>query len=122
MASDTNTKKRQRAQRWGHLSEWVAALSLILKGYRILKMRYKTKAGEVDIIARKRDLVIMVEVKARRTVSEAVNSVTTTSQRRIEAAGDVWLSRQKNSHLLSVRYDIVAVRAWKWPAHFKDAF
>jgi len=97
-------------------------MSLVLKGYRILEMRYKTRAGEVDIIARKGDLITMVEVKARNTVSEAVDSVTHAAKKRIEAAGDVWLSRQKNAHLLSIRYDIIAVKPWKWPKHFKDAF
>lgn len=116
------TLKRKHAQQWGHVSEWIAAASLILKGYRIIKMRYKTKLGEVDIIARKRHLIVMVEVKARRTIDEAVDAVTITNQRRVEGAGDLWIATQKNAHLLSIRYDIIAVRPWKWPTHFEDAF
>lgn len=122
MKDNPNTLKRKRAQRWGHISEWIAAASLILKGYRIMKMRHKTKTGEVDIIARKGRLIIMVEVKARRTIEEAFDAVTVTSQRRIENAGDLWLAQQKNPHLLSVRYDIIAVRPWKWPTHYENAF
>ena len=122
MKDSPNTQKRKRAQRWGHVSEWLAAASLILKGYRIMKMRYKTKTGEVDIIARKGHLIIMVEVKARRTIEEAFDAVTVASQRRIESAGDLWLAQQKNPHLLSVRYDIIAVRPWKWPHHYENAF
>jgi len=122
MKDKPNTLKRKRAQRWGHVSEWVAAASLILKGYRILNMRYKTKLGEVDIIARKKNLIVMIEVKARRTIEEAFDAVTVTSQKRIEAAGDLWLAKQKNAHLLSIRYDIIAVRPWKWPTHYENAF
>ena len=122
MKDNPHTHKRKRAQRWGHVSEWLAAASLILKGYRIQKMRHKTKVGEVDIIARKGHLIVMVEVKARRTIEEAYDAVTVTSQRRIEAAGDLWLSKQKNAHLLSVRYDIIAVRPWKWPTQYENAF
>ncbi len=122
MKDKTETKKRKRAQRWGHMSEWLAAGFLMLKGYRILAMRYKTKLGEVDIIAKKGNLIIMVEVKARRTIEEAFDSVTVTSQRRIEAAGDLWLGKQKNAHILSIRYDIIAVRPWKWPHHYENAF
>lgn len=122
MKDNPKTLKRKRAQQWGHVSEWIAVISLILKGYRILKMRYKTKLGEVDIIARKGDLIIMVEVKARRTIQEAFDAVTSTSQRRIESAGDLWLASQKNAHLLSVRYDIIAVRPWKWPTQYENAF
>lgn len=122
MMDKPDTQKRKRAQRWGHVSEWLAAASLILKGYRIMKMRYKTKTGEVDIIARKGRLIVMVEVKARRTIEAAFDAVTVTSQRRIESAGDLWLAQQKNAHLLSVRYDIIAVRPWKWPTHYENAF
>lgn len=122
MANKQGTQNRKRAQQWGHVSEWIAAASLILKGYRILKMRYKTKLGEVDIIARKGDLIIMVEVKARRTIEEAFDAVTVTSQHRIESAGDLWLASQNNAHLLSVRYDIIAVRPWKWPTQYENAF
>ncbi len=122
MSAEPETIKRRRAQKWGHLSEWIAAASLVLKGYRILSMRYKTKLGEIDIIARKGHLIVMVEVKARPTIEEAFDAVSISSQRRIEAAGDLWLATQKNAHLLSIRYDIIAVRPWKWPTHYENAF
>lgn len=122
MNTKPNTIKRRRAQKWGQLSEWIAAASLVLKGYRILSMRYKTKLGEIDIIARKGHLIVMVEVKARPTIEEAFDAVSITSQRRIDAAGDLWLAMQKNPHLLSIRYDIIAVRPWKWPTHYENAF
>ena len=120
MTSDT--KKRQRAQARGHWSEWLAAILLTLKGYRVVAMRYRTKMGEIDIIARKGDLAIMVEVKARRDVMAAVNSVTPTAQRRISNASDIWLSKQRDAAKLSTRFDIIAVQPWRWPTHFKDAF
>jgi putative endonuclease len=122
MSAEPETIKRRRAQKWGYLSEWIAAASLVLKGYRILSMRYKTKLGEIDIIARKGHLIVMVEVKARPTIEEAFDAVSISSQRRIEAAGDLWLATQKNAHLLSIRYDIIAVRPWKWPTHYENAF
>ena len=122
MKAKPKTARRRRAQQWGRLAEWIAAGSLILKGYRILKMRYKTKIGEVDIIARKGQMIVMVEVKARHTIEEALDAVTVTAQRRIESAGDLWLARQKNAHLLSIRFDIIAVRPWRWPSHYENAF
>ena len=117
-----STRRRQRAQRRGHLAEWLAALALILKGYRIVARRFRTPAGEVDLIARKGDLVALVEVKARADTRAAVDAVTATAARRIGAAGDVWLSRQADAARLSVRCDIVAVTPWRWPKHFPDAF
>jgi putative endonuclease len=114
--------KRQEAERRGHRGEWLAAWYLRFKGYRIVAKRFKTKTGEVDIIARRRDLIIMVEVKARPTVLEAMDAITATAQRRIEAAGDIWLARQKDFARLSVRYDLIAVLPRKWPVHVERLF
>lgn len=116
------TARRKSAQRWGVWGEWIAAAYLCFKGYRIVQLRYKTKLGEVDLIARKRDLVAMVEVKVRPTIEQAVDAVTPASQRRISDAGDIWFSKQKDAARLSIRYDIIAIRPWKKPVHFKDAF
>ena len=118
-AADPN---RLKAFRRGHVSEYLAALYLLAKGYRIRAIRYRTKLGEIDIIARRGDLVVCVEVKARRDVGSAVFAVTGTTQNRIRAASDIWLSRQPDAHRLSLRYDIVAVLPWRLPKHFVNAF
>ncbi|MCY6383045.1 YraN family protein [Hoeflea prorocentri] len=118
----TALQKKKRAYRRGHIAEWLAALALSLKGYRIVARRFRTKAGEVDLIARKGDLVALIEVKARAGEREAVDAVTATSARRIAAAGDIWLSRQPDAARLSLRCDIVAVLPWRWPRHFPGAF
>ena len=114
--------KRIKAEKRGHRSEWLAAWALRLKGWRIVAKRFKTKTGEVDLIARRRDLIIMVEVKARASLIEAMDSVTPTAQRRIEAAGDIWLARQPDFSTLSVRYDLVAVLPRQWPVHVERLF
>ncbi|MGD9479975.1 YraN family protein [Shinella sp. G-2] len=113
---------RLKAFRRGHVSEYLAALYLLTKGYRIRAIRYRTKLGEIDIIARRGDLVVCVEVKARRDVDSAVFAVTGAAQQRIHAASAIWLSRQPDAHRLSLRYDIVAVLPWRLPRHFVDAF
>ena len=116
------TDKRRRAQRRGHLAEWKAAIALICKGYRILALRHKTKLGEIDLIARKGDLIAIVEVKARPTLAEAVDSVSESSKRRIHNAADLWLGKQRDGARLSIRFDIIAVCPWQWPKHIEDAF
>lgn len=115
-------RKRIRAERLGRWSEYRAALALLLKGYRIVALRYKTKAGEVDLIARRGDLVIFVEVKARKDLRAGVDAVSYIAERRIENAADHWLRRQSDATRLSLRHDIVVVRPWRWPTHFEGAF
>ena len=116
------TRKRQKAFRHGQWSEHLAAIFLRLKGYRILARNFRAKSGEIDIIARKGDLVAIVEVKARRDTRQSVDAVSVTSQRRIANAANWWLSRQGDAARLSLRFDIVAVRPFAIPVHLEDAF
>jgi putative endonuclease len=97
-------------------------MALRAKGFRIVAARYRTPLGEIDLIARRGDLVAMIEVKVRPTLLEAMDAVGRMSQRRIEAAADLWLSRQRDHARLSIRFDMVAVLPWRWPVHVPDAF
>lgn len=113
---------RRRAERRGRFSELAAAFWLVLKGYRVVARRYRTHAGEIDIVAMKGGLAVFVEVKARRQEGLAVDAVGAAAQARIRAASDVWLSRQRDAARLSQRYDIVAVLPFRLPRHFPGAF
>ena len=114
--------KRLKAYRQGHSGEWWAAQALRLKGFRIVARRYRTPLGEIDLIARRGDLVLIVEVKRRRTLQAAMEAVTQHAQHRILNASNLWLARQVGASRLSLRYDLVAVLPWRWPIHVKDAF
>ena len=122
MTGADKLSRKQRSERKGRRAEYLVALALILKGYRIVSLRYRTPVGEIDIVARKRDLIAFVEVKARRDLAAGVDAVSYSAQRRIAAAGELFISRQKDSALLSWRHDIVVVSPWAWPVHLKDAF
>ena len=113
---------RLDAYRLGHRGEVLAAAALMLKGYRILARRHRTKLGEIDLIARRGDVVAIVEVKARRTLTEAMEAVSRGSERRIEGAADLWLARQKDHGRLSVRFDLIAILPWRWPVHVENAW
>lgn len=114
--------RKRAAYRRGFVAEYVAALLLLLKGYHISAMRYRTRAGEIDIIARKGDLVAFVEVKARGSADDAIAAVGLAAQRRIEAASLHWLSKQPDAAKLALRYDIMAVLPWRLPVHLIGAF
>ena len=118
----TDRQSRQKARRRGQWSEFLAAMTLRLKGYRILARNHKTKLGEIDIIARKGDLIAIVEVKARADLQSSLDAVGYGASRRIEGAADLWLVKQSDAHLLSMRFDIVAVQPMRWPEHIEDAF
>lgn len=114
--------RRRKALRRGDAGEWRAALALMLKGWRIVERRYRTPLGEIDLIARRGDVVAMVEVKARPTLEDAMEAVGHEAQKRIERAADLWLARQPDHAKLSLRFDIVAVLPRRWPVHVENAW
>ena len=122
MSAGDRLDRKRRSERKGRRAEWLAAFALMLKGYRIEKLRYRTPVGEIDIVARKGDLLAFVEVKARRDLAAGVDAVSYQAQRRIAAAGELYISQQPDSARLSWRHDIIVVSPRKWPAHLQDAF
>ena len=99
----------------------MAAAFLRLKGYRILEHRFRSKRGEIDIIAKKRDTTAFIEVKARKTTEEALYAVSFRQRRRIEAAAEDWMKKTAFSDG-SLRFDIIAVAATGFPSHISDAW
>lgn len=114
--------KRRHAEKRGRWSEWLAVAYLILKGYRIAALRHRTPLGEIDIVARKGELAVFIEVKARRDERAGVDAVSAASHRRIRAAADLWVGDQPDYARLSQRFDIIVILPRRWPRHFPDAF
>lgn len=61
-----NFIKNQDNYKYGKLCELIVVIKMLLSGYKILKRRYKTKYGEIDIIAKKKNVIVFIEVKGRR--------------------------------------------------------
>ena len=112
---------RRKAEKRGRRGEYLAAAALMIKGYSILELRYKTPMGEVDIIARRGKLIAFIEVKARRSIDEAVGAITHNARNRICSAGAGYLSRS-GLEGFDQRYDVIAVMPRRWPVHIRDAW
>ena len=115
-------RSRQAAYRYGHIAEAAAALLLMAKGFRLLARRHKTPLGEIDLIAKRGKRIVFVEVKARPTLREAMNSVGPASERRIIDAADLWLAKHPEAAGLDLRYDMILLAPWRLPRHVADAF
>jgi putative endonuclease len=113
---------RRAAFRLGHRAETIAAWLLRCKGYKILARRYKTPAGEIDLVARRGRFVAFVEVKARPTLDAAIESIRHTQRSRIVRAGEMFLSRnpQYVNHFL--RFDAILIAPGRLPRHLISAF
>lgn len=112
---------RQAAERLGRRAEWLAGLWLAAKGFHILDRRFRAGGGEIDLAAKRGQLLVLVEVKARSSLDEALLAVTGRSRRRIEAAGRAFIARRPHLVECALRYDIIAVAGWR-VRHFADAW
>lgn len=105
----------------GYWAEALAAFSLRLKGYKILQRRYKNSFGEIDIIARRRNLLIFVEVKFRPNLMQGLDAIQVKQRRRIERASQIYLQSSKVKSE-SLRFDAIVVSKGRWPQHYPNAW
>lgn len=97
-------------QNLGKSGEDLAVAELTRRGYAILARRYRTRHGEIDIVARDGDTVVFVEVKARTTreFGMAAEAVTGWKQRRLTAMAVDYLARHRLTDR-PCRFDVVAI-------------
>jgi putative endonuclease len=105
----------------GHLAEALAAWMLRLKGYRILKRRYKTPLGEIDLIAARGWTLVAVEVKYRKSFDQAGEAITQKQRKRIAMALSLYL-RHLRWTPENIRFDAVLLIPYKWPRHVVSAW
>ena len=95
---------------FGKLGEELARAELVRQGYAIVATRYRTRIGEIDIVARDRDALVFVEVKARVDTRHGTpaEAVTLWKQARIVAMAQTYLASHAR-HEGPIRFDVVAV-------------
>ena len=114
--------ERIAAFRTGLSAESRAAAFLIAKGYRIVARRFRTPVGEVDIVARRFNVLVFVEVKARGRLDDAAEAITDRGKRRIVAAAEAWLARNPDDINRDIRFDAMLVAPGRMPRHIMAAF
>ncbi|WP_076863469.1 YraN family protein [Bradyrhizobium mercantei] len=120
--TDSASPERVAAFRTGISAESRAAALLIAKGYRILARRFRTPYGEIDLVARRRNLVAFVEVKARASLDDAAYAVTPRQQQRIVNAAQAWLMAHPEHAEFDLRFDAVLIAPRSLPRHLLAAF
>ena len=94
--------------RWG---EAQAAEYLKRKGYQLLAMGYRTRYGELDIVAKQKELIVFAEVKLRRNAAfaSARDHVTAAKREKLRITAGMWLSRENCE--LPCRFDVIEIYA-----------
>jgi putative endonuclease len=118
----TAAPERVAAFRTGLSAEARAAAFLMAKGYRILARRFRSPYGEIDLVARRRNAIVFVEVKARATLDDAAYAVTPRQQRRIIDAAQAWLMAHPEHAEFDLRFDAMLIAPRRLPRHLLAAF
>ena len=113
-------------QRLGTAGEELACAELEKLGYRVIERNYRSRFGEIDIVAMDDDTVVFVEVKTKTSgdFGEPVDEVTPQKMRQIVSMGEEYHSYHCQ-HDTQCRFDVMAVDCSVRPAaitHYKDAF
>jgi putative endonuclease len=110
----------------GSEGETIAAQFLKKQGYEIIAHNYKTRIGEIDIIAREGETIVFVEVKTRSTSTFAApyESVDTAKRQKMKNVASLYLKKQKIE--FPARFDVISItclqNGQKSIRHIRDAF
>ncbi|MEA3279898.1 MAG: YraN family protein [Thermodesulfobacteriota bacterium] len=99
-----------RDQQFGEICEAIAVEHLKKHGYRILEQNYRTKLGEIDIIAKDKGVLVFIEVKARKSYrfGNPKWAVTPKKQRKISMVALYYLKATKQRDV-KARFDVVSI-------------
>ena len=117
-----NKSAKKKSYNLGVKAEIIAALFLQIKGYRILARREKTIVGEIDLIARRGDILIAVEVKARKSLETAAYAITLKQKQRITRALEIWGQKYPDYVKINKRFDAILIIPWRLPKHIINAW
>lgn len=97
-------------QKFGDQGEALAVRRLKKAGYKIIETNYRTRLGEIDIIAKEKDTIVFVEVKSRSSVhfGSPKWAITPKKQKKISMVALYYL-KATNQSSARARFDVVAV-------------
>ncbi|MHA3841260.1 YraN family protein [Sphingomonas aestuarii] len=114
-------RNRRAAETSGRTGETIAAWYLRIKGWRILATRVRTPAGEVDLVAKRGNLVAFVEVKTRATGSDLDHAIDERRLVRVAAAAEILSARYATAGE-DVRIDVILISRDLRPRHIENAW
>lgn len=111
-----SSANRQKAENEGRRAERIAAWWLRLHGWRILDERVRVTAGEVDLVAKRGNIIAFAEVKQRKSRADLDHAIDAYRLRRVVAATQMLASRYaKNGE--DIRIDVILLAPRTLPRH-----
>lgn len=121
MSAPRTPDARREADSRGREGEAEAAMFLAQSGWRIVAERVKTKAGEIDLVAKRTGLVAFVEVKWRARAASLADAIDERRLTRVAAAAESVM------HLYAtegedIRIDVILLAPGAKPTHIENAW
>jgi len=121
MTTPRTPDHRRDADRRGREGEGEAAMFLAQQGWRIIAERVKTKAGEIDLIARRPGLVAFIEVKWRARAPSLADAIDERRLARVAAAVEAVMHHYATAGE-DVRIDVILLAPGCKPTHIENAW
>lgn len=115
-------KAKKQAYIFGIIAEIIALVFLKIKFYKIVECRYRSHAGEIDIIAKRGKYIVFIEVKARKNSSHIFDVLSSKQQLRIRNSAEFFLSRNKKFQNLQPRFDLITISPKHGLTHLKNGW
>ncbi|USG61137.1 YraN family protein [Sneathiella marina] len=123
LRKDEQRQNRKRAYFRGRTAETLASAYLRCKGYHIVARGYRKPFGEIDIIARRNNLLIAVEVKSRHQMQAALYAVSTKQKYRINKALEAFVMERPRFSDFTLRMDVLLFTSFlRLPRHIENAW
>jgi putative endonuclease len=121
MTRERSTPERQEADSRGREGEAEAAMWLAQQGWRIVAERVKTKAGEIDLIAKRTGLVAFVEVKWRARAAALADAIDERRLTRVAKAAEI-VAHEYATEGEDIRIDVILLAPDRKPTHIENAW
>ncbi|MEY3196867.1 MAG: hypothetical protein RLZZ59_233 [Pseudomonadota bacterium] len=110
-----------RKYAFGLIAEYLISLLYLLKLYKIIGHRVKTKLGEIDLICKRGKTIVFIEVKARSSEYDEL-PCRSQQQKRIRNAAILFLQKNRRFDGYDIRFDLCIIRPYKFPHVIKNAW
>lgn len=121
MSRERSTPERQDADQRGREGEADAAMWLASQGWRIVAERVKTKAGEIDLVAKRTGLVAFVEVKWRARSAALADAIDERRLTRVAKAAEI-VAHEYATDGEDIRIDVILLAPGRKPTHIENAW
>lgn len=105
---------------YGVMCELLCVVVMFFKGYRFITRRFKHKTGEIDVVFKKGEMIVFMEVKARKNENiDYYNIVSNAQLKRIFNASNYFLLKNKKYLNYQKRFDLMIFKFFR-PIHIQN--